>query len=568
MVDPDAAWLKKSVANNACGSPSLPAGTTGFESALITRNSKRFESTAAASITLRASQRHPTNLKASYDFRFETWNHLYITLAQRNFYIHVPTATAITIMAMLFYTFLTLTMGDSVAPGGELFDPFVTVVFSAVVGGGISVLFSIPPLVGILWASIFWSNIAGRTLVRGITSHVASPVKMLGLTLILLKGGLSINIKLLRPMKWNALLLATIPLTFDIVGNFFVTNALFDYENSSWALLHSSTLAPISASVVVSSVLYIQSYGRGSYGGPLLLLLSCVPFDSALGVFMATFMQRMVLEKSDPIAAAYLAPGQIIGGVVGGFVAGALLNVITDALDANRFIGGDSESQDLATANQKEKFEASTHSRAFWLILSVAVTGMMISKHYELEGAGSLFVVALGASLAYFWNKDPTRAARKRSVGNVASTVWELFAMPALFSFVGASVHLDRVFSPSFFGKGVCCFLSSFACRLIGSSIASATTDFSRREKFILSVGFVGKASAQATLALMVHDKAKEKLAELTPNTPEHAMWTRYEVYGEYIANSSIVMILFAAPLSAFLMRKLGVRWVRPDVPE
>jgi NhaP-type Na+/H+ or K+/H+ antiporter len=581
LYDAEADWAKKSMMmnsgqqqssgnnNNTIGGNSFFRGFEAGGSMIGGgATSKRFESAVGANITVRASQRHPTNLIASYQLRFDTWQHFYVTLAQRNFYIHVPTTISTAIVAMLFYTFLSLTMGDSVSPGGELFDPFVTVVFSGVVGGSLSLLLSLPPLVGILWAAIFWANIADRTLVRGITSRVTSPIKMLGLTMILLKGGLSINLNLLKPMKWNALLLATVPLTFDVVGNFFVTQALFGYENPSWALLHASTLAPISASVVVTSVLYVQSHGRGSFGGPLLLLLSCVPFDSALGVFLATFMQRMVLEKSSPVAAAYLAPGQIIGGVVGGVVAGVLVNVITDAFEVNRFMGGEEESPVLATAEQRLKFERSAHKKAFWLILAVACTCMMIAKHFELEGAGSLFVVALGATLAYYWNDDPQKIARKRLVGKNAETVWNLFAMPALFSFVGASVHLDQVFDSTFFFKGVALFVSSFACRLLGSSIASATTDFSRKERFILSVGFVGKASAQATLALMVYDKAQEKLAALTPHTPEYEQWVRYAKYGQYISNSSVIMILAAAPMASIILRVLGKKWVRPDVPE
>lgn len=548
-------------------------GGGGAGGARMSVGGNRIESVAGAALTMRASLRHPTNQFKSYSINFDTWQNLYITIAKRTFYIHLPTTISVLIGILLLYTFLLLTMGDSVAPGGELFDPIVAVVFSGMVGGSLALLFSIPPLVGILWTSILWGNIADRSLVQGITKKITSPVKMVSLTMILLTGGLSINWNLVKPMKWSILLLATIPLSLDLVGNFLTTSALFNFDSPNWAFLMSATLAPISASVVVASCIYVQSTGRGNIGGgPLIILLTAVPLESSIGIFIATFQQRLVLEASDSHLAAYLAPLQIIGGVVAGVSAGFLLNAITDALDENRFLGGDASTFDMCSTAEKEKFERKTNRRLFCLILAVAGTGMLIAKHFELEGAGSLFVVSLGATLAHFWNKNPhTRLGRKKHISVIASSFWNLIALPALYTFVGVSVHVDQVFNATFFWKGLCCYLSSVCWRFLGSSIIGALSpglsNLSTREKIVLSIGFTGKASAQATLALMVYDKAKDKLAALTPMTAEYDAEKKILEYGQIIANTSIIMILFAAPSCAILMKYLGVRWVRKDVP-
>ena len=355
--------------------------------------------------------------------------------------------------------------------------------------------------------------------------------------------------------------------------------ALFDYDSITWGLLHGSTLAPVSASVIVTSVLYIQSHGHGTFGGPLLLLLSCGPFDSALGVFMATFLQTMVLDNQDASTALYLAPCQIIGGVGFGCVMGVVLDRITDGLYEKRFIGGDARSHEQeflgATGDERTKaamaasFNKSVHGKTFMLVLSVAAAGMLVANRFGLEGAGSLFVVALGASLANQWNNDPVKSARKNHFAVVAGSVWNLAAMPALFAFVGASVHLADIFEPSFLYRGILVFICSLGARFLASSAAaSAGTDFTGREKFILGVGFIGKASAQATLGLMVYERAHQKLATLIPGTPEYAVWKQYLVNGKAIGDTSVIMIMCAAPLSSILLRVLGRRWVRADVTD
>jgi len=370
------------------------------------------------------------------------------------------------------------------------------------------------------------------------------------------------------------LLLATLPLTLDLVGNFLVSQALFSFESKSWAFLMSATLAPISASVVVASCIYIQSYGRGNIGGgPLIILLTAVPLESSIGIFIATFQQRLVLESSASTSAYYLAPLQILGGLFFGILAGFLINAITEALDENRFLGGDPTTFDICTTAEKEKFERKTNRRLFALILAVAGTGNLVAKHFELEGAGSLFVVSLGATLAHFWNKNPhTQLVRKKHISVIASSFWNLFALPALYTFVGVGVRVDEVFNSDFFWKGLCCFLSSVCCRLLGSSLisslSSGLSNLSNREKIVLSIGFTGKASAQATLALMVFDKAKARLAALTPQTAEYDAEKKVMENGRIIANTSVIMILFAAPVCATLMRSLGKRWVRPDIPQ
>ena len=83
---------------------------------------------------------------------------------------------------------------------GYIFDPLLVFVVSALVGGFVCRILTIPPLIGIFFVAIALNNVpSAGELTRGIYKDVRTVISTIGLTMILTRAGLSLNLRLLVP---------------------------------------------------------------------------------------------------------------------------------------------------------------------------------------------------------------------------------------------------------------------------------------------------------------------------------------------------------------------------------
>ena len=486
--------------------------------------------------------------------------HLYIYRAGAPVYIHLPSALAYALVIAGLWVALWASFGKPLEPHGAIFDAFFTVLFSGVVGGLGCWMLQLPPLVGIMWAAVLYKHLPGDPA-SGITSTVTSPFKNMALAIILLRGGISLNLKTIRPILVNVLLLGVIPMFLEATVTGMLAQSLFNYDTDStlWAYLHGFTTAPLSASVIVSSCLYLQTIGRGSTGGPTVLMLSAVGMDSSLGIWGSTFLQSLVFAAADkdPTVSAILAPVQVIAGVALGVGGGyAVFHLTSSFYKAHSRVDGHAD------------FDRAVNLLSFGIIFFFACATIFLSKKYEMEGGGALAVVSFGATLNNNWLSlfalQPEASKRKTAFAETIAVVWDIIGMPSVFAFVGVGMDLKSVFNVDFLQHAITIWSCGCAVRMLFALIATWGTDYSRRERAVLALGWIGKATAQATLGGMVYDRALTLLQSAT--TPEDiAKYTEWERRGKMISNMSVVAIMLGAPLSSLVIRKLGAKWVRTD---
>jgi hypothetical protein len=519
------------------------------------------------------------------------WRHLKVMYGRERFYVHAP-SLLVALLTLLFGWALLyhgLVDNSPVSPGGWIFDPFLLIFLSGSIGGVLSVLLHLPPLLCILWVAVGLSNATKFN----ITHAVRRPLKIGGLAMILLRGGISVNLNAIKPIRLTVALMSVVPLLAEVsvlTGvNFAVWNHLGSKEpwfTPTMGLLFASVVAPLSSSIIVTSALHLQSAGYGLLGGPPPVMVACVPFDSALGIWIANFMIESVLSTSNDVvdtpAGGAMGSGLIIVsnhtkshnpillaqpgwsllqiplGLVCGVVMGVLAELMVNLLYGDRGSGSQNAKTRADPQNDDDRdLRTSIHNRAFFLIFIGCFMGLAITEHYSIEGMGSLAVAAFGTMLGHRWRQRRDGDDRRKQFASRAAVVWNFCFMPALFAFVGSSATFTGKFIEDL-GPTLLIIVCGCATRVTAAFLCSLTADFSWKERVVMAFGWVGKASAQATLGLAVRDRVEE----LCPESGKCSVW---EARGERVSNMSVLMIMVAAPLSAITIRSLGRHWVRKE---
>ena len=454
-------------------------------------------------------------------------------------------------------------------PGGYIFDPLVTVVASALIGGVICRILGIPPLVGVLWAAIMWRNIplhpepgSGKPqhMTDGIIAMERTIASRGGLTLILVRAGFSINVGALRPILPNALTLATMAMTIEGVVTSFVAEAIFGYGDWSWAFLQGFLCSVVSAAIVVPGTLLLQSEGYSRASGPLPQMLSSVGIETVLGVWCVNFMIGLMFDTTPIGLAIALGPIQIIVGVIIGILTGLIFHY-TIALVRK-------EAKKLPTGKYTAAFTKSVSRVILVLFLSIAFTYLYAGNRLKLAGGGSVASMVFAATVSFLWtNKSPFYDEQKKALGTGLADVWDLFVMPILFASTGSSVKLTQVFNSYFFPRGLACWAAGSATRVLVATLTGLNTGLNWKEHLFLGVSWLGKAGVQSSLGSAALTRATAVLATTVAGTVEYDAAKRNVERATLVQSNAILYILICAPLGAIWVTKMGPVLLKKDPP-
>jgi hypothetical protein len=454
-------------------------------------------------------------------------------------------------------------------PGGYIFDPVVTVIVSALIGGVICRILGIPPLVGVLWVAIMWRNIPlnpepgsgdPQHMTDGIIPIERTIAYRGGLTLILARAGFSINVAALRPILPNALTLGTLAMTAEGIVTSFVAEAVFGYGDYSWAFLQGFLCSIISAAIVVPGTLMLQAEGYSKARGPLPQMLSSVGLETVLGVWCVNFMIGLIFDTGAIGLQIALGPIQIIVGAIIGILTGIIFH-FTVALVRKEAIK-------LPTGKYTAEFTKGVSLVTLILFLAIAFTYVYAGNRLKLAGGGAVATYMFSATVSHMWTgKSPFYDEQKKALGTGLADVWDLFVMPILFAATGSSVKLTQVFNSYFFPRGLACWAAGAATRALVATSTGLNTGLDWKELLFLGVSWLGKAGVQASLGGAALIRANAALATTVAGTAEYDAAQRNVERANLIQSNAILYILICAPLGAIWVTKLGPILLKKDPP-
>lgn len=442
---------------------------------------------------------------------------------------------AVLIIGILVWVIIWIIMGDTAAPGGQLFT-LAALTIIAYFGGTIMMkITTLPALIGMLIIGIIMKNI-GFVNFDETYQHVASYIRKIALTIILTRAGLDLDPIALKKYFVTVIKLALIPWTFECVLcavlAYFFLGLPWD-----WAFLLSSIIAAVSPAVIVPCLFRLREKGYGVAKGIPTLVLAVSGVDDAASVAVFGIVCSIMFASSSLTMNIIQGPCSIFGGIVLGVVCGYLVKFVP------------------------ERNDAFLVPLRVLLLLAGGLMMVLGSEEVGWGGAGPLAVIAF----AFIAGKNWCELGWELD-DNPVATAFEIFWMffePMLFGVTGAQVVIAEL-EPRLVLIGGGILVACVALRAMLTSLCAVRSNLNMREKIFVGLAWMAKATVQAALGPVALDEVR-KIAGLEPDS-------ELIQYAETVITVCIMSIVITAPIGAIVITlagpKLLTRTTKPPVLE
>lgn len=347
---------------------------------------------------------------------------------------------------------------------------------------------------------------------------ISSYIKKIALIIILLKAGLSLDMRDLRKVGR--------PATVEMVAVGLLAPLFFNLSYTESFLL-GSVLGAVSPAVVIPMMSKLLEEKYGTKEGIPQLIIAGSSIDDI--VMIVCYQSFLTLEKGGSISAMTFLniPISIASGIAVGVLLGFLLSLLLKKVN----IGV-------------------VWSFILILSLSCGLTYLeeVVSPYFGFSSLLSIITLAL-----VLHKRNPEQASNLK---NAANQVWAL-AEVFLFVLVGSSIKVDyalRYFLPAFL-----LLLCSLLCRSIAVSSCLIRTNFDLKERSFVILSYLPKATVQAAIGGGLLDLGNSLLSQGASNAASVI------AAGEIVLSVSVLAILLSAPLSAILMNALYPKLLKKE---
>ncbi len=363
-----------------------------------------------------------------------------------------------------------------------------------------------PALIGWL---IFGIVISPNTynLFNGEVLTVSQEFKNLALIVILLRGGLEIDLNSLKKVGIRAILMSFVPCIFEMFFASYASYNLLDLSRLE-SLMLGSVLSAVSPAIIVPAMIKTINERYGIKKGIPTLILAGSSCDDAVAIVLCTSFVAMYIGGNISLVRELVnIPISIItGGIVGILIASVLYYVFKkyNPRATKRILIL------LFIASALLKLENSINIIPFSAIIAVMVIGIVILSKNEQ------YACELSSKCGKIW----------------------IFAQILLFIFVGMQVNVKVAISAGFVGIAI--IFIGLIGRSIGVLFCLIKSNFNKKEKLFIIISYIPKATVQAAIGSLPLNAMLE-----------NGMTTSA---GQIILATAILSILITAPLGSFLI--------------
>ncbi len=366
----------------------------------------------------------------------------------------------------------------------------------------------LPGLVAMLLTGIILGPFIFDLIVPDILD-LSADLRQIALIVILLRAGLTLDIKDLKRVGRPALLLSFVPATFEIIAVLIFAPLLFGITYLEAALL-GAVLAAVSPAVVVPRMIKLIESNRGKSKSIPQMIMAGASVDDIYVIVLFTSFLRMQEGGSFAFISLIGLPIAVISGIILGIATGMLLIWFFQKVHIRDTIK-----------------VIIIFSFAFLFV----VLEESIKAVYPLSGL--IGVMALGATLLKKYE-----LLAKRLVGKFEK-IWVL-AEIMLFVLVGATLDIGVI--PTIGPKVILLIIGALVLRMLGVYVSLIATPLNQKEKLFVAFSYLPKATVQAAIGSI-----------------PLAMGLSV---GPLILTVAVLSILFTAPLGALLIDATSDRFL------
>ena len=444
-----------------------------------------------------------------------------------------------------------------------------------------------PALLGQLIAGFLLRNVpkVGAAVGAAVDARFSRSARTAALGVVLARAGLSLDVKAVYRLRWAIKRLAFGPATAEALMVALIAKPALGLPWSYCAAL-GYLFAAISPSVVVPCMLALQEKGRGIRAGVPSLAITAASVDVvyAIAGFGVASSWLPGMGAGGATAAAWRAPLQIIGGGVGGVLAGKLLGLILPpeedgaavlvnarpgahanatavelkvnsvtvnsvtvetGVDASTASGSPSETAETAVPIV-DRYSASARAVALMAIVSVV---LFAGSRWEFSGGAALASLVMSTTAAQTWGPKPAKATSL-----LLNAVWAKMGQPLLFGLIGAAVDASRL-KGDIAGLGIVTLGAGLLARCSTAFFAAKGGSLTVKDRMFIAAAWIPKATVQAALAGLPYDAALESFGAGTKEADR----------GETLLALGVLSIMITAPLGAVAMAVCGERLLERD---
>ncbi len=324
----------------------------------------------------------------------------------------------------------------------------------------------LPGLVGMLLTGIvlgpFVLNLISPTLL-----NISGELRQIALIVILIRAGLSLNIKDLMKVGRPALLLCFVPASFEIIAVTLLAPMLFGISYLDAALM-GTVLAAVSPAVVVPRMIKLMESGYGRDKSiPQMIMAGASADDIFVIVLFYSFLHMENGGTFSPLVLLNI-PLSVVSGIVLGILTGFVFVWFTKKVHLR---------------------DTLKVLMMFGLAFLFVVLENLLAGTFAISGL--IAVIAFGSTLLARYE-----SLAKRLVGKFGK-IWVL-AEIILFVMVGASVDITVLGQV---GLGaVLLIFGALLIRLVGVFVTLIKTPLSFKEKMFVALSYIPKATVQAAI--------------------------------------------------------------------
>lgn len=372
--------------------------------------------------------------------------------------------------------------------------------------GAICQKIKLPRIIGMLVTGIVSGPYVLDFLDPSILS-ISADLRKMALIIILLKAGLSLDLKDLKKVGRPAVLMAFLPASFELAGYVLLAPVILGITRTEAAVM-GAVLAAVSPAVVVPRMVQLmeQKYGTGK-GIPQMILAGASCDDIYVIVLFTTFL-GMAQGGTANIGDFMNIPVSILLGIMLGSMFGYGIYLFFETAYANKHCVRNSMKVIIVLG---------------FSFLLIAIEGWLEGK---VAVSGLLAVVSMACVL-----KRKSDAFVSRRLSEKFGKLW-LAAEVMLFVLVGAAVDIRYTMDAG--AAAIIMILAALVFRACGVLLSVAKTNLTWKERMFCVIAYLPKATVQAAIGSV----------PLAVGLP----------CGKIVLSVAVMAIVITAPIGAFGM--------------
>ncbi len=367
---------------------------------------------------------------------------------------------------------------------------------------GIFQKLQLPGLLGMLLSGIVLGPYVLDLISPNILT-ISTDLREIALIVILVRAGLSLDLRDLKKVGRPALLMCFVPATFEIIGVVLLAPILLGISYLEAAIL-GAILGAVSPAVVVPKMIHLIESGYGRKHSIPQLIMAGASADDIYNIVLFTSFMGIYAGQGFSPAAMLEIPVSILTGVAVGIGAGLVLVRIFRQLHIR-----------------------DTIKVLIILGVSFLMVGLQDLVSQVVPFSGLLAVMTLGGTIL------KTYEVLARRISGKFSKIW-VAAELVLFVLVGAEVDVRYAAGAGLAVVGL--ILGGLVFRAIGTWLSVSGAGLSGKEKLFSVIAYLPKATVQAAIGAL-------------PLAAGVAA-------GNIILTTAVVAILISAPLGAIGIEK------------